>query len=133
MKINRKVATVAVALALALGGGGALAGCSNEADTVNENLSKDADNFQVLRRVVFYNAIKGEYIMTVEGYCSVDPGDGVRMGVTCKVGDQYKRNAMGKSDNVMWMYEQLGTSGVSKDHYKVIFRPQTIIPDIEAR
>jgi hypothetical protein len=111
-----------------------LTGCTaDDADVVNENLSKDADNFKVLRRVVFYNAILDKYIMTVEGYCSVDPGDAVRMGVTCKVGNEYKRNAMGKSDNVMWFYEQMGTSGVSPNHYKIVFKPSVIIPDPEVR
>lgn len=111
----------------------ALVGCTNDADVVNENLDKEADSFQVNRRVVFYNAILDKYIMVVEGFCSVDPGDGQRMTVTCKVGKEYKRNALGKSDNVLWWYEQLGTSGVSPNHYKVIFKPSVIVPDVEAR
>ena|SRR5690349_17494594 len=106
--------------------------CSDDADVVNENLNKDADNFKVNRRVVFYNAILDKY-MTVEGFCSVDPGDANRMTVTCKVGNEYKRNALGKSDNVLWWYEQLSASGVSPDHYKVIFKPSVIIPEVEAR
>ena len=131
--MNRKTKVglaLAATAALALG----VTGCTDDdADVVNENLSKDADNFKVLRRVVFYNAILDKYIMTVEGYCSVDPGDANRMTVTCKVGSQYKRNALGKSDNVLWFYEQLGTSGVSPNHYKIVFKPSVIIPDIDAR
>jgi hypothetical protein len=72
---------------------------------------------------VFYNAINGDYILQIEGYCSVDPGDANRMTVTCKTGNEYKRNALGKSDNVLWFYEQLTTSNVSANHYKVIFKP----------
>lgn len=121
---------LAVAL---LGAGVALTGCTSDADVVNENLNKDADNFKVNRRVVFYNAILDKYIMTVEGFCSVDPGDANRMTVTCKVGSEYKRNALGKSDNVLWWYEQLTTSGVSPNHYKVVMKPSVIIPDIEVR
>lgn len=110
-----------------------LAGCSSDSDVVNENLNKEADNFKVLRRVVFYNAILDKYILSVEGYCSVDPGNNQRMTVTCKVGNEYKRNALGKSDNVLWFYEQLQTSGVSAKHYKVIFKPSVIIPEPEIR
>ncbi len=127
--MKKKITAIAAALLLAAG----LVGCTSDSNVVNENLDKEADNFKVNRRVVFYNAIKGDYIMTVEGFCSVDPGDGVRMGVTCKVGNEYKRNAMGKSDNVMWFYEQLGTSGVSPNHYKVVFKPSVIIPEPEIR
>lgn len=110
-----------------------LSACTNDADVVNENLNKDADNFKVNRRVVFYNAILDKYILTVEGFCSVDPGDGNRMTVTCKVGNEYKRNALGKSDNVLWWYEQLTTSGVSANHYKVVLKPSVIIPEPEIR
>jgi len=109
------------------------AACSSDSDVVNKNLDKDAENFKVNRRVVFYNAILDKYIMIVEGYCSVDPGDGNRMTVTCKVGNEYKRNALGKSDNVLWWYEQLTTSGVSPNHYKVIFKPEAIVPEPEIR
>lgn len=122
-----------IAMAVALAAGGALAACSTDASVVNENLSKDADNFKVNRRVVFYNAILDKYILVVEGFCSVDPGDGNRMTVTCKVGNEYKRNALGKSDNVLWWYEQLDASGVSPNHYKVIFKPETIVPQPELR
>ena len=110
-----------------------LAGCSNDADIVNENLNKDADNFKVLRKVVFYNAILDKYILSVEGYCSVDPGDTNRMTVTCKSGGTYFRNALGKSDNVLWWYEQIENSNVSASHYKVVIRPSEIIPQPEIR
>jgi len=110
-----------------------LGACSSDATTVNGNLSKDADNFKVLRRVVFYNAINDKYILSVEGFCSVDPGDGRRMTVTCKVGNEYKRDALGSSDNVLWWYEQMDTSAVSPNHYKIIFKPEAIIPNVEVR
>jgi hypothetical protein len=125
--------TVIAALATLAFLGSTAASCSSDADVVNENLNKDADNFKVNRRVVFYNAITGDYILQIEGYCSVDPGDANRMTVTCKVGNEYKRNALGKSDNVLWFYEQLTTSNVSPNHYKVVFKPSTIIPEPEIR
>ncbi len=128
-RIVKSIAAVAAFGGIAFG----MSACTNDADVVNENLNKDADNFKVLRRVVFYNAILDKYIMQVEGYCSVDPGDGNRMTVTCKVGNEYKRNALGKSDNVLWWYEQLESSGVSANHYKIVFKPSVIIPQPEIR
>ena len=128
--MKKKIAALMGAVMLGLG----LAACSSgDAAVVNENLNKDADNFKVNRRVVFYNAILDKYILTVEGFCSVDPGDSNRMTVTCKVGSEYKRNALGKSDNVLWWYEQLGTSGVSPNHYKVVLKPSVIVPEFEVR
>lgn len=43
------------------------AGCS-DADVASSNLSKAADNFEVTRRIVFYNGITGEYMLTIEGF-----------------------------------------------------------------
>jgi hypothetical protein len=126
--MNKKLKVAIAAALVAL-----TAACSSDSDVVNKNLDKDADNFKVNRRVVFYNAILDKYIMIVEGYCSVDPGDANRMTVTCKVGNEYKRNALGKSDNVLWWYEQLTNSGVSPNHYKVIFKPEAIVPEPEIR
>ena len=125
-----KKLAVAAALCLATLG---LVGCSSKADTVNENLDKEADNFSVLRQVVFYNAITGTYIETIEGFCSVDPGDSQRMTVTCKVGNGYKRDALGKSDNVLWFYIQLDASKVDPNHYEVVYRPSTVVPNIVKR
>jgi len=127
--VIKKLSAALAALTLAL----LASACTSDADVVNNNLNKDADNFKVNRRVVFYNAILDKYIMIVEGYCSVDPGDANRMTVTCKVGNEYKRNALGKSDNVLWWYEQLTTSNVSPNHYKVIFKPEAIVPEPEIR
>jgi hypothetical protein len=128
-KVTKVVSSILLGAALI----GGAAACSNDSKVVNQNLDKDADNFKVLRRVVFYNAIQDKYIMEVEGYCSVDPGDGFRMTVTCKVGNQYKRNALGKSDNVLWWYEQITPTDESPNHYKVIFKPSEIIPQPEVR
>ena len=48
-----------------------LTGCQGDAQIASSNLSKAADQFEVNRRVVFYNGITGEYILTVEGLCSI--------------------------------------------------------------
>lgn len=111
----------------------ALAGCSTDADVVSNNLSQEADQFRVLRRVVFYNGITGEYMLTIEGYCSLGNFDSAgQLTVTCKTGeDDYKKHFLGLSDNVTYFVEQVEGRDVSSDHYRVIFKPQTILPDIE--
>ncbi|WP_456151163.1 beta-sandwich lipoprotein, partial [Acinetobacter sichuanensis] len=42
----------------------AMVGCSRDAQVASKNLSYAADNFELDRRVVFYNGITGEYILT---------------------------------------------------------------------
>lgn len=109
-----------------------LTGCAYESDVASRNLSKDADQFKINRRIVFYNGITSEYILQVEGFCSLGNYDSYgELSVTCKVGeDSYKKHFLGLSDNVTYFAEQIDSKDVSVDHYKVIFRPQTIIPDI---
>ncbi|MGX1449976.1 hypothetical protein ACUXOD_003784 [Bacillus sp. 153480037-1] len=109
-----------------------MAGCS-EADVVSENISKSSDSFEVQRRIVFFNGITDKYLLTVEGLCALGNDDSdLRMTVTCKVGkDEYKKHYLGLSDNVSFFAEQLEPNKEDPFHYKILFRPQTIIPDIE--
>lgn len=109
-----------------------LIGCS-DAQVASKNLSTAADNFEVNRRVVFYNGITGEYMLEVEGRCSInaDALDG-QLELTCKVGpDQYKKHFLGLSDNVTYVVEQLEPVSVDEYHYRVIFKPETIVPSID--
>ncbi|CAI6024803.1 hypothetical protein PAECIP112173_00399 [Paenibacillus sp. JJ-100] len=107
-----------------------------DADIASSNLSKAADNFEIDRRIVFYNGITDKYMLTVEGRCSLGNADNrdQQLTVTCKVGDdQYKKHFLGLSDNVTYFAEQLEPAKVSAYHYRVTFKPQTILPDIDFR
>lgn len=111
-----------------------LAAC-NDADVASRNLSQAADNFEIVRRVVFYNGITGEYILSLEGRCSLgNDNTPKKVTVTCKTGrNEYKKHFLGLSDNVTYFAEQLESANVSAYHYRVVFKPQTIIPDIDIR
>ena len=108
---------------------------STDADVAAHNISKDADNFKINRRVVFYNGITDSYMLTIEGRLSIhyDSSD-KQLEVTVKTGPgQFKKHYLGISDNVTYFVEQLDASETSVYHYKVIFKPQSIIPDIDFR
>lgn len=109
-----------------------LVACDSEANTVNHNISKSADSFEINRRIVFFNGITDKYLLTVEGLCSLDVTSDKSLRVTCKVGnDEYKRHYLGLSDNVSYFVEQIDGANVDPFHYRVIFRPESIIPNIE--
>lgn len=112
-----------------------LAGCTSEADVASHNTSKAADQFEVARRIVFYNGITGDYMLTVEGLCSLGNRDKAReLSITCKTGPSaYKKHFLGLSDNVTYFVEQLQPQSVSVYHYRVVFKPSTIIPDVEVK
>jgi hypothetical protein len=111
----------------------AIVGCGSDADVASYNVSREADMFRVYRRIVFYNGITDNYILVVEGYCSLgnaDPAD--ELSVICKVeGDQYVKHFLGLSDNVTYFAEQIEPKHVSDQRYKVFFKPKSIVPDVE--
>jgi hypothetical protein len=109
-----------------------LAGCSSDADVASRNMSKAADNFDVARRIIFYNGVTGEYMLTIEGYCSLGNNDTKgKLSVTCKTGPgAYKKHDLGLSDNVTFFLEQLDAKNVGVNFYRVVFKPSVIIPDV---
>jgi len=112
----------------------AMSACS-DADVASANLSKAADQFEVSRRIVFYNGITGEYMLTIEGLCSLGNHDKAgQLSVTCKTGAKdYKKHFLGLSDNVTYFVEQVAPSAASPHHYRVVFKPLAIVPDVEIR
>lgn len=115
-----------------LGMTAALTSCT-DADIASQNISKAADSFGVVRRVVFLNGITDRYILSIEGKCSIkkDNQDN-QLEVTCKTGPtEYKKHFLGISDNVTYFAEQMDSISVSAYHYKVVFKPQAILPDID--
>lgn len=70
-----------------------IAGCT-DADIASHNISKSAEMFEINRRIVFYNGITNDYILSVEGLCSVDLEHNYnQLQLTCKTGPQsYKKH-----------------------------------------
>lgn len=110
-----------------------LTACESDANVASRNLSTAADQFEIDRRIVFYNGITGEYMLEITGKCSLGNNDTAgRLSVTCKTGDnQFKKHFLGLSDNVTFMAEQLESSDTNPYRYRVIFKPETIVPDID--
>lgn len=112
-----------------------ITGCGvNDADVVSKNISTDADNFKVLRHIVFYNGITDKTIMEVTGWCNRDnESTEKKLMVICKEPSGYKKHFFGLSDNTTYFMEQIDGSNVSANFYKRTFKPSIIIPDIEVR
>jgi hypothetical protein len=108
-----------------------LSGCETDARLASRNLSKAADMFEITRRIVFYNGITDAYILSIEGRCSVEFTT-LRFIVTCKTGPgAFKKHYLGRADNVFPFIEQMESAGVSVYQYRVIFKPESIIPNVD--
>ena len=110
-----------------------IVGCTDDASVAKRNMSKAADNFEIMRRVVFYNSITDKIVLVTEGRCSVESAN-LRTSVICKVGPgEYIRNFYGKSDNTVYFVEQMDSIPVNVYHYRRTFKPQALLPDIDFR
>lgn len=128
--MNRKAIAGALIAITALVGTTA---CTSAADRANENLSKSAENFEVPRRIVGINGITDKVLFSVEGFCSYE-SDGKTFEAICLVSrnpDKVERTTMALSDNVTFISTQTGGKEVSLFRPRVIFRPETIIPNFD--
>jgi hypothetical protein len=124
----KKLALLLLALLAVVG---LTAGCESQADQANRNLSKAAENFEVPRRITAINGITDKVLFTVEGFCSYET-DGGTLQVICKQPDNtVTRTTLGLSDNVTFVSAQLMGVKVGLFRSRIIFRPETIIPNFD--
>jgi len=123
-----KLTTIAAATLAAT----ATIGCT-DAQVASNNLARAAEQFELNRRIVFFNGITDSYLLTVEGRCSLEAQTASKqLEVTCKTGEnEYKKHHLGLSDNVSYFSEQVDPATVGIYHYRVIFKPEVIAPDID--
>ena len=122
----RQIIVTMLAVLFAVGGALTVSACADDATVVS-------DNFEVDRRVVFFNGITDTYLLEIEGRCSI-VDEGTQLEVTCKVSDdEYKKHFLGLSDNVSYFVEQMESVEADPYHYRVTFKPEVIVPDIDLR
>ena len=107
-----------------------ISGCGSDADIVSRNLSTDAEQFKIQRRIVFTNLRTGEYLFMIEGNCSIEvDSDDSQLEIVCKLGeDEYQKHFLGLSEGVTYTAEQLEWVEADKYKYKIVFKPESIIP-----
>lgn len=103
-------------------------GCSREADKVSTNLSKEADNFNVTRRVTVYNTRTDKILLEVIGNLSVQHSSG-DVDLIIEVGpDQYKKHFINLNGWTTYVVEDISGAFVDKYHYEINFLPEMIVP-----
>ena len=100
-----------------------LTGCE-KSDRVNYNIRKEADNFNIYRRVVAINTRLNETLFAVEGYISVNvDGDG-DLNVTIQTGEEeFKLFYAHLGNDVTYTVIQIEPSSVTPYAYNISFFP----------
>lgn len=105
-----------------------LVGCGRESQRVSHNIALEADNFNVLRRVVVINTRTDKAEFECIGKMSIEVG-AKRLDVIVETDDgKYQKHIINLTGNNMYIVEDLGKSDVNKYKYEVNYLPETIQP-----
>lgn len=105
-------------------------GCDTESERVDYNITTEAENFNVYRRVTVINCIKGDTLFSIDGRMNInaDTKDH-QLEITVEVAEgKYKKHFIGLSDNVTYTVEDISGSEVSKYHYEIKYNPNMWLP-----
>lgn len=122
----KKIIMIMLAIVLM---GVVLTGCT-QADRVSHNLSKEADNFNVVRQLTVINCIEGDVLFQMTGKMSIkaDVADNQLEVIVENENGLYKKHFIGLSDNVTYVVEDLDVTNVSKYRYTLNYNPKMWIP-----
>ena len=126
---NRRIGVCVLIIMLCGLGIFAISGCS-EADRVSENLSKEAENFNVVRQLTVINCLKGDVLFQMTGKMSItaDMADNQLEIIVEDENGNYEKHFVGLSDNVTYTVEQLSSKDVDKYKYTLNFNPNMWLP-----
>ncbi len=114
-----------------------LTGCSweDEADVASYNISKEADNFNIYRKVTVINNQSDETMLEFEGWCSIENNmDKNRLEITYRVGEgQYYKDFVGLNDRTTYVITQIDGANVDKYHYEWLYHSQGDLIPIELK
>lgn len=125
MKINKKLIPVlAIVAVLGLG----VVGC-RESNRVSHNISKEADNFNVTRRLVIINARTDKPLFELVGNFALSNNDENELEVVCQTGkNEFKKHYIYLNEYTIYTVEDISGANVSEYKYEVNFLPETIQP-----
>lgn len=107
-----------------------LCSCS-QASRVEHNLTKEADNFNIVRKITVINCIEGDVLFQMSGRMSItaDTADN-QLEIIVEDDGTYVKHFIGLSDNVTYVIEDLnlGDNAVSKYKYTLNFNPDMWVP-----
>ena len=120
----KKIIAVLLLLALAF----TLTACRRHADTVRYNLKREADGFNVRRRITVLNTRTDTPMMQITGLLAIDVDSDGDLNITIeKAPGEYVLNYAHLSQDTTYIVEQIETKDVSKYAYEIIFYPKQIV------
>lgn len=99
---------------------------------VTHNVQKEADYFNVARRIVVLNARTDTPMFELKGYFSLSNNSSQELVITCEVGeDKYQVHYVYLNEWTLYVVEDLNGIKVDKYHYEIWYLPESILPSIK--
>lgn len=103
-----------------------LTGCS-QSYRVSENISQEANNFNVVRRITVINARTDTVLLQLTGTFSLRNNSENELEVICELEDgKYQKHYVYLNEYTLYIVEDLSGSNVSKYSYELNFLPKMI-------
>ena len=121
----KKIITLILTLCLICG---LFVGCS-QASRVSYNISKEADRFNVTRRLAVINARTDKPIFEIIGKFSISNTATNELAVTVEVAEgQYKKHYVYLNSWTIYTVEDVSGAYVDNYHYEINYLPEMIMP-----
>ena len=104
-------------------------GCMRQVAQVSYNISKEADNFNIQRRLSVINARTDKPVFELVGYFSVSNNYTNELEITCQTGqNEYKKHYVYLNEWTIYIIEDVSGASVTPYHYEINFLPEMIKP-----
>ena len=124
MKLWKRISAALLCVLLAC----SLAGC-RQSQRVSYNIGKEADNFNVTRRLAVINARTDKPVFELIGNFSLQNNSTNELEIICEVApDQYKKHFVYLNEWTIYVVEDVSGAFVDSYHYEVNFLPEMILP-----
>lgn len=102
------------------------AGC-RQADRVAYNVSRAADNFEVVRKLTVLNARSDKIVMELTGNFSIANNEANELEIICKTGEnEYKKHFVSLNSWTMYTVEDISGADVNPYQYEIVFYPRMV-------
>ena len=116
----------AIALMVALTAVLGVTSCT-ESSKVSYNVSKEADNFNVVRRITVFNIRTDKVLLQMTGTFALQNSSENELEVICELpGEKYQKHYIYLNDWTTYIVEDLDESQVDKYSYELNFLPEMV-------
>lgn len=126
--MKNKIIKISILVIIMMLGLMVLTGCT-EVERVSTNIGKEADNFNITRRISVINARTDKPIFELIGNFSLQNNTNNELEIVCEVGEgKYKKHFIYLNEWTLYVVEDISGAYVDKYHYEIHYIPEMIQP-----